>query len=304
MTRRNRGGALEVVTHGRLRAAAVDPVEKKPLFHFRPGTSTFSVAAAGCNLVCPFCQNHSLSQGLRDERYAPEVREWAPAAVVDAALEAGCRSISFTYSEPVLSLEFAAQVAELAGPAGLDIVFVTNGQIAPGPARDLAGFLGAANVDLKCFDADAYRRRLGGSLDATLDTIRTLAAAGVWVEVTTLVVPGFSDGGDQLRAIARFIAGVDRSMPWHLSRFHPAHEWDHLPPTSPLAIEAARAIGREEGLEHVYSGNLPGDDGEKTRCPGCAALIVDRVGYRVGRIETDGGRCRRCGAAVAGIGFP
>ncbi len=305
-TRFNDAGNLRILTHGRLVTAAVDPIEKKPLNHFRPGSLTFSVAASGCNLVCPFCQNHSLSQTLLDSPAVEDRprRVWKPKDVVDAAIEQRCESISFTYSEPILLLEFADLVASCARERNIDIVFVTNGQATKEAARDMAGFLAAANVDLKCFDKDDYWRILGGSLDATLDTIRILREAGVWVEVTTLVVPGFNDRDDQLRSIAGFIASVGCGIPWHVSRFHPAYRWMDRPATPPETLYRATVIGRSAGLEHVYTGNLPGHEGEKTRCAHCDALLIDRVGYRIVAVHTEGGCCKMCGEPIDGVGFP
>lgn len=304
-TRRNDGGAIRSVTHGRLLAAAVDPVEKKPLFHFRPGSAIFSVASAGCNLTCPFCQNHDLSQMPRAGRgEAASARRWSAREIVGAALAGRCASIAFTYSEPILSLELAEEVSAEARGAGLDLVFVTNGQATPGAVGALAGILAAANVDLKCFDAGAYREVLGGELGATLHAIREWRARGVWVEVTTLVVPGFNDRDDELGGIAGFVAGVDPDIPWHVSRFHPDHLWRDRPATPEATLLRAREIGMAAGLRYVYTGNLPGSEGERTLCPGCGAVAFDRVGYRVRRIAVASGRCAACGAGIAGAGLP
>jgi len=304
-TRRNEEGALEVLTRGRLRAVAVDPIEKKPLSHYRPASETFSVASVGCNLKCPFCQNHGLSQALRDESpaMAEDGRRWTAEEIVAAAAGRGCASISFTYSEPILSFELARDVAALARPEGIEIVFVTNGTVNPGPARELAGWLAAANVDLKCFSAEDYDRVLGGSLEAVTGAIEIFKKGGVWVEVTTLVVPGFNDGDEQLGAIAGFLAGVDPAIPWHVSRFHPDYKWIDRRPTPPATLERAREIGRAAGLRYVYTGNIPGDDGEKTRCPGCGDVVIDRVGYFVREVRTDGGRCPGCGEPIEGVGL-
>jgi len=304
-TRRNDEGELRSTTHGRLLAVAVDPIEKKPLFHFRPASAIFSIASAGCNLTCPFCQNHDLSQLPRAGR--PEgaaAKRWTAAEIVDAALSRGCASIAFTYSEPILSLELAEEVFGEARGKGLDLVFVTNGQAGPEAAEALGAILAAANVDLKCFDEDAYRRVLGGELGATLDAIRTWRARGVWVEVTTLVVPGFNDGDAELGRIAAFLAGVDPEMPWHVSRFHPDHLWLDRPVTPERTLARAREIGRSAGLRYVYTGNLPGSDGEKTSCPSCGAVLMDREGYRMRRVAVVRGRCGACGAQIAGVGLP
>lgn len=303
-TRENRGGRLVVTTHGEAQAVAVDPIEKKPLNHFMPGSTTFSFASAGCNLVCPFCQNHTLSQQLRKGGVGRRSEAWTAQAIVDAAEVRGCGSISFTYSEPILSIELAADVRAISRPRGIPVVFVTNGQILPGPASDLAGIVSAANVDLKCFDGALYRDVLGGSLDATLNTISLLHGAGVWVEVTTLVIPGFNDDDAQLRGIADFLVGIDPSIPWHVSRFHPDHLWTDRGPTPRESLARAFELGVEAGLDHVYTGNVPGHEGEKTRCAKCRALLVDRIGFGTGTIATREGRCPVCHEPVAGIGFP
>ncbi|MDD5307662.1 MAG: AmmeMemoRadiSam system radical SAM enzyme [Deltaproteobacteria bacterium] len=303
-TRRNEAGTLEVTTYGLLEAVASDPVEKKPLFHYRPSTFTFSVASAGCNLECPFCQNHDLSQALRScDPDRLRARPWTADQIVAAARREGCASISFTYSEPVLSFELARDVAALAAPLSLDVVFVTNGQAERAPAEELGAFLAAANVDLKCFSAKSYSDVLGGSLEAATRTIEILHGRGVWVEVTTLVVPGFNDSDEELAATARFIAGVDRDMPWHVSRFHPDHLWLDRGPTPPAALDRARELGRDEGLRYVYTGNLPGSDGEKTRCAACGAVVIDRHGYQVSLAGLKKGRCAACGERIAGKGL-
>lgn len=304
LTRCNIGGRLESTTYGRLRAVAMDPVEKKPLFHYRPGSVTFSIASAGCNLTCPFCQNHSLSQALRDRSAEVVGRSWSADEVVEAAVDAGSQSISFTYSEPILAFEFARDVAALAKPRGVEILFVTNGQANAKPARELAGFVSAANVDLKCFTASKYKDVLGGNLAATGRTIEIFAEAGVWVEVTTLVIPGFNDGDDELQDIARFIKGVDPRIPWHVSRFHPDYLWLDRPPTPAVTLKRARDIGLGEGLQNVYVGNLPGDVGEKTFCPQCGEVVIDRSGYRIKKLAVASGACASCGGPIAGMGLP
>jgi pyruvate formate lyase activating enzyme len=305
-TRVNRGGALRSVTHGRLLAAAVDPIEKKPLYHYRPGSAVFSIASAGCNLVCPFCQNHHLSQLPRTGTLedAASARRWSAAEIVEQASARRCASIAFTYSEPILSLELAEEVAAPARAEGIDLVFVTNGQGTPEAIGALGGILAAANVDLKCFDAGKYERVLGGSLEATLHAIRAWRERGVWVEVTTLAIPGFNDGDDELGRIAAFLAGVDPDMPWHVSRFHPAHEWTDRPATPVRTLERALEIGRAAGLRYVYAGNAPGSAGEKTMCPACGAVLIDREGYRIRQVAVARGSCGACGARIAGAGLP
>jgi len=302
----NEAGVLRSATHGRLLAAAVDPIEKKPLFHFRPGSSIFSIASAGCNLVCPFCQNHSLSQIPRREsrEETASSRVWTAEEIVAAASAQGCASIAFTYSEPILSLELALEVSPRARALGIDLVFVTNGQASPEAVDALTPILAAANVDLKCFDEDKYSRVLGGDLSATLHAIRTWHARGMWIEVTTLVIPGFNDGDEELGKIASFLASVDKDLPWHVSRFHAAHKWGDRPATPVATLERALEIGRSHGLRYVYTGNLPGSQGEKTSCPNCGALLIDREGYRIRRGAVAEGRCGACGVKIAGVGLP
>jgi pyruvate formate lyase activating enzyme len=302
-TRQNIGGTVVAATYGRLFAAQEDPIEKKPLFHYRPGTGTFSVASMGCNLVCPFCQNHTLSRGLvvRPALSGPFV---TPEEVVASAVDHGSQSISFTYSEPILMFEFARDTAKLARPHGIELVFVTNGQINHTPAKELARFIHAANVDLKSFSKDQYKTVLGGRLDATLGAIETLAEAGVFVEVTTLVIPGFNDSDRELEQIAGFIAGIDPEIPWHVSRFHGAHEWGDRPVTPAATLSRARQLGLAHGLKYVYTGNLPGTDGENTRCPGCGEVVIERHGYHISKTALEKGCCTGCGERIAGVGLP
>ncbi len=304
-TRFNSNGEMTLVTYGRLQAAAMDPVEKKPLFHYRPGTQTFSIASAGCNLICPFCQNYSLSQALvLNDSNAVNGKKWSPQDVVDATAGSGSVSISFTYSEPILQFEFARDVAELARPRGIELIFVTNGQANEKPALEIGDFITAANVDLKSNSAGSYKAVLGGNLSATLRTIEQFQKAGVWVEVTTLVIPGFNDSDEALIEIARSIKGVSRSIPWHVSRFHPDYTWLDRGPTPIDTLRRAREIGLSEGLFYVYVGNLPGDEGEKTFCPGCGAVAIDRQGYRIQSITTQNGKCAACGNKISGVVLP
>ncbi len=304
-TRANSDGRLEILTWGRFASVAVDPIEKKPFSHFLPGTRTFSLGTEGCNLVCPFCQNASLSQCTRMPGYSPDpIRQWTPEEVIHEAINSHCASIAFTYSEPVLATEFALEVATLAREHLLRLVFVTNGQINRDPLLGLCEHLDAANIDLKSFSQDVYRTQLKGRLSATLDAIVLMHDRGVWVEVTTLVVPGMNDSASELTEIAQFIAGVSPDIPWHVSRFHPAFKETTRPPTDGKMILSALEIGAAAGLRYVYAGNMPTGQGEKTCCPNCRNVVVERTGYRVNRINTEQSRCPRCGWNIAGVGFP
>ncbi len=298
--RENRDGELHALTFGCAISAAVDPIEKKPLFHFLPASTSFSIATVGCNFTCSFCQNSDISQMPRGGGRISGSR-FPPDEVVEQALETGCSSISYTYTEPTVYLEYALACAAPAVDAGLKNVFVTNGYMTP-EALDLIGpYLHAANVDLKSFDDDFYRTYVGARLSPVLRSIRQLVDMGVWVEVTTLVIPGLNDGEDELRSLAAFLADLDPHIPWHVSRFHPSFLLLDRPATPVATIERALAIGRQEGLHYVYAGNVPGGRSESTSCPECGVVVVERAGFRTGRVRLVGDSCGGCGARIAGV---
>jgi len=302
--RENQGGRLCALAHGRAIAVHLDPIEKKPLFHVLPGSRSLSVAAAGCNLRCAHCQNHEISQlprGLAGERGQLPGQDLPPAAAVAAARRAGAATISFTYTEPSVWWEWCQDIAAAAEGQGVRCVAVTNGFLEARPLEDMGARLLAANVDLKSFRDEFYRRTCGARLRPVLDTIQRMRALEVWVEVTTLLIPGRNDSPAELGEMAAWLASVDRAMPWHLSRFHPDHELMDAAPTPPATIARAREIGLEAGLRFVYAGNLWGDEGEHTRCPACQAVLVRRHGFRVleNRLA-GGGACPACGEVLEG----
>jgi len=300
--RENQGGRLIALAYGRLLAMTADPIEKKPLSHFQPGTRSLSIASASCNLRCPWCQNHHLSDMVRGGGrirgdFVP------PEQVVDEALTQRCASLSYTYSEPTIHYEHNRDAGRLARERGLKNVFVTNGLLTVEAARDAArSFLDGANVDLKAKREATYKKLCKGPLDAVLDSIATLCEEGVWVEVTTLVIPDLNDGEDELKDIASFLVGLSADIPWHLSRYHPDHQWHEAPATPVATLRRAREIGLEAGLHHVYTGNVWGDEGEHTYCPVDGTPLIRRVGYRIleNRIGS-GGRCPVCGTEIAGV---
>ncbi len=298
--RENRGGLLWSLSYGRLVTMNDDPIEKKPLFHVLPGSRSLSVATVGCNLTCEHCQNHEISQYPRRGGEIPG-RDVAPQTVVDEARRLGSRTISFTYSEPTIFMEWAQDIAERAVPAGVRCVSVTNGYTSPGPLSDLGKNLLAANVDLKGFREEFYREVCGARLQPVMDAIALLRKLGVWVEVTTLLIPGLNDSTEELRDLAAFLASVDRAMPWHLSRFHPDHEMLDRPATPLESIQRARKIGQEAGLRFVYSGNVWGDAGEKTICPSCAAPLIERRGFSILANRLKDGACPKCGEPIEGV---
>lgn len=296
--RENRDGILYTLVYGRPVSVAVDPIEKKPLFHFLPGSMSLSLATVGCNFACTFCQNAEISQMPRDQgRVAGKTL--SPGQVVETALESGCLSISYTYTEPTVFYEYARDCAQLATAAGLKNVFVTNGYMTAETLRDIDGHLHAANVDLKSFSDEFYRTLVGARLKPVLDSIRRLWNMGVWIEVTTLLIPGLNDGDDELRSLARFLVSLSPDIPWHVSRFYPAYRLLDAAPTPVASIERALRIGREEGLNYVYGGNIPGHATESTVCPGCGDIVIKREGFRLVRNSTTHGRCPRCGREIA-----
>ena len=298
--RENREGTLLSLVYGSIVAENVDPIEKKPLFHLLPGSRSFSIAAAGCNFRCSFCQNHEISQMPR-ERGQIAGRERTPAEVVEHALRSGSRSIAYTYTEPTVYFEFAYATAGIARERGLKNVFVTNGYMTPGMLELAAPSLDAANVDLKAFRDDFYQKQCGARLQPVLDSLKKMKELGIWVEVTTLLIPGLNDGEEELGELAAFIVSLGAETPWHISRFHPQYRMTETPPTPASSIHRAAEIGRSAGLKYVYSGNLPGDVGENTLCAGCGRLLIGRCGFSIERLDLKGSACPDCGTPLDGI---
>jgi len=298
--RENRQGKLVTLVYGEVIAAHVDPIEKKPLYHFYPGSKALSIATAGCNFKCSFCQNWEISQaprrgggGLRGQQFSAE-------EIVREALAQDCRSISYTYTEPTIFFEYAYDTARLAKEAGLANNFVTNGYMTEEALGAIRPYLDAANVDLKAFKDETYKRVCGARLEPVLASIRRMRDLGIWVEVTTLVVPGLNDGAEELTGIARFIAGVDPDIPWHISRFHPDFEYTDAPSTPARTLRLAAEIGKREGLRYLYIGNMPGES-EDTHCPTCGQVLISRRGFFVAENQMAGNRCPFCSGPIAGV---
>ena len=298
--RENRDGVLYSLVYGRTISENVDPIEKKPLYHFYPGSRSFSIATPGCNFRCAWCQNWEISQMPR-ERHLIAGREMAPEQIVAAAVRTGSRSIAYTYTEPTIFFEYSYDTARLARDAGIVNVYVSNGYMSAEMLELFHPWLDAANIDLKSFRDETYRKHVGARLQPVLDSLKRLRFYGVWIEVTTLVIPGVNDDPDELREIAEFIAtelGVD--TPWHISRFFPQYKLNTVPPTPPATLYRAEEIGRAAGLRYVYLGNLAAK--AHTRCPNCGLVVVARNGYGVGELRVNGaGCCPDCGTAIAGI---
>ncbi len=296
----NREGKLFSLVYGRAVAMHVDPIEKKPLFHFLPGSTSFSVATVGCNMRCLNCQNADISQLPIDQnRIAGETV--SPEKLVESALRSKCRSLSYTYTEPAIFWDYAYDAAGIAHEKGLKNTFVTNGYYSRESLDTLAPRMDAANVDLKTFRDETYRKNCGARLQPVLDTLRRMKELGVWVEITTLLVPRLNDSEEELKEIARFIFDLGPDIPWHISRFYPTYRLMDHPPTPPESIKKARAIGQQAGLHFVYSGNLPGDEGENTFCWTCGNPLIERWGFQVARNRIENGKCPKCGAEIKGV---
>jgi pyruvate formate lyase activating enzyme len=298
--RENRGGTLFSLVYGKVIARHVDPIEKKPLFHYLPGSRSYSVATVGCNLRCLFCQNADISQMPADHD-----RVWGegmdPEDLVAEAAASRSATIAYTYTEPTVYFELALDTARLASARDIRNVFVTNGFMTRDCLEEIHPDLHAANVDLKAFTERFYKEQCGARLDPVLRNLETMKEQGVWVEITTLLIPGLNDDPAELKDLAGFIAGLDPGIPWHISRFHPTYRLLDVPPTPPAAIHRARDIGREAGLRYVYTGNLPGDEGENTDCHACGKRLIERWGFSVEKNHLQNGAGPACGAAVPGV---
>jgi pyruvate formate lyase activating enzyme len=297
--RQNVQGVLHTTVYADLIAANIDPIEKKPLYHFLPGSLSYSIATIGCNFKCGFCQNWQISQLSAKDGYVHSRREVSPPEVVEEALKNGCRSISYTYTEPTIFFEYAFDTAKLAREAGLYNVFVTNGYMTRRALETIRPYLTAANVDLKSFSDASYKNNCKARLQPVLDTITAMKSLGIWVEVTTLVIPGENDSDNELKQIAEFLAGVDRMIPWHISRFHPDYEFSDHEATPLLTLSRAREIGQQAGLHYVYVGNVP--EGASTFCHQCRRSIIERRFMGLKSQHLQDGRCIFCGAKIAGV---
>ena len=298
----NQEGTLITRVYGRVTANHIDPIEKKPLFHFYPGSRALSIATPGCNFRCQFCQNSDISQMVR-EHHLIMGEEITPANLVAVAQRTRSRTIAYTYTEPTIFFEYAYDIARKATEAGLSNAFVTNGYETPEAIDMIAPYLDAANVDLKSFNDSFYRHVCGATLQPVLDALQKMKQAGIWLEVTTLIIPTYNDSADELRDIARFIArqlGVE--TPWHVSAFYPTYKLTDAPPTPERTLMRARDIGFEEGLHYVYAGNLPGR-GEDTLCPTCGKAVIRRYRYTILENDVREGRCPECDTPIAGMGL-
>jgi pyruvate formate lyase activating enzyme len=301
--RQNQAGTLYTLVYGRVVSQCVDPVEKKPLFHFHPGSFAYSIATPGCNFRCRWCQNWEISQ-VPCEHYLPMGHMVSPEQIVAAALEANCSGIAYTYTEPTVFFEYAYDTARLAHEAGLANIYVTNGYMTEEMLETFSPYLDAVNVDLKTFYDDIYRRYVGARLQPVLDTLQVMKRLGIWLEVTTLVIPGINDHAAQLEDAAHFVAKMlGEETPWHISRFFPAYKLHSTPPTPVETLHRAKEIGLAAGLKYVYLGNIPDGAHQDTVCPVCGKAVIQRHGFAVLANRIVNGCCPDCGAPIAGVGM-
>ena len=297
--RQNIGGILYTRVYGKIITSHVDPIEKKPLYHFFPGSTSFSIATIGCNFRCGFCQNWEISQNsVREGNYLGE--EVSAEEIVRAAIKNKCKSISYTYTEPTIFFEFALDTAKLAKEKGLYNNFVTNGYMTEECIMMIKPYLDAANVDLKFFRDSSYRKICAASLEPVLNSIRLMHKLGIWVEITTLVVPAENDSQEELRDIAEFIAGVDKNIPWHISRFHPEYKFSEHKATEEVTLKKAKELGHKAGLNYVYIGNVYGF-GNDTHCPHCKKVLIKREVFSVLEYSIKEGKCGFCDTTIAGF---
>ncbi len=314
--RQNKDGKLYLLVYGKASAVNIDPIEKKPLFHFLPGTQIFSLGTVGCNFSCSFCQNWDLSQCTKDLKVkllkekkpaliGVEVGkmgyELSPQKIVDICIEKNIPSIAFTYNEPVIFFEYAYDTAKLAKKHGIKTVFVSNGYESEEALEKLHPYLDAMNIDIKAFTDKFYLRLCKARLQPVLETVKHAKKLGIWVEITTLLIPGENDSEKELKELAEFIASVDKDMPWHVTAFHPDYKMLDKEATPHASLIKAYDIGRKAGLRYVYLGNIMDDKRSNTYCPKCNELLIERHWHKVEMKNLKDGKCRKCKEKIAGI---
>ena len=300
----NENGKLKSTVYGLAAAVNIDPIEKKPLFHFLPNSKIFSIGTVGCNFCCKFCQNWDISQHPKTHNHKVFGQKLMPDRIVELALQSKCKSIAYTYNEPVVFFEYTYDTAKLAHENGLKNVYVTSGFETKHAIDKLEPYLDAMNVDIKFYNDQNYQKLSCARLKPVLETIKYAYSKGIWVETTTLIIPGINDSDEELRNIAKFLVDIDPNIPWHISRFHPEYKMLDVPSTPIETIVRAYEIGKEEGLNFIYIGNYPDEDRESTYCPNCGYKVIDRQGY-IGQFVknylTKDGNCPNCEAHIPGV---
>ncbi|MEN8121790.1 MAG: AmmeMemoRadiSam system radical SAM enzyme [Bacteroidota bacterium] len=298
-TRISKGGKLYATAYGNPCAIHVDPIEKKPLYHFLPTSKTYSIATAGCNLACLNCQNWTISQKKPSETKNYDLM---PGEVIKQAKKYKCKSIAYTYSEPIVFYEYVLDSAKIAQANGIKNVFVSAGYINEKPLREISKYIDAANIDLKSFSDDIYAKLNAGKLEPILKTLKILKEENVWLEITNLVIPSWTDDLGMITKMCKWLKnnGFENS-PLHFSRFHPMYKLTQLPSTPVSTLEKAREIALNEGLNHVYVGNVPGSKSQNTYCPSCGKIVIERKGYRIMTNKIHSGKCSNCNYKIAGV---
>ena len=301
--RQNVDGALFTLVYDRIISSHIDPIEKKPLFQFYPGSRAYSIATVGCNFTCRHCQNSDISQLPREKKGYIVGEKMGPEEIVRETHSSGCKSIAYTYTEPTIFFELAYETAQRAHDKGIKNIFVSNGYMTPEALEEISPYLDGINIDLKSFTEKFYKEICGGRLEPVLDNIKLAKRLGIWVEVTTLIIPTLNDSQDELRQIAEFLRDVDSNIPWHIAQFYPTYQMINLPRTPVETLHMAREIGIETGLHYVYEGNVPGRGNENTYCPQCGELLIERWGYSIVKNTIKDGHCPSCQGFVAGVGL-
>jgi len=302
MVRKNVNGELFSLVYGNISSRNIDPIEKKPLFHFYPGMRTYSIGTVGCNFKCLFCQNYDISQATINENdYFGKIM--TPEEVIKEAEKYECGAIAYTYNEPSIFIEFVVETSELAKKKGLKNVYITNGYETKETLEKLKGLVDAMNIDLKSMNENFYMKICGAvKIDKVLETITLAHKMGFWIELTTLVIPGHNDSEKELKQIAEFIAGLDKNIPWHISRFFPMYKMENVPQTPIETLMKARKIGIDAGLKYVYVGNIYNSEYENTICPNCGKVVIERKWYEgIINNKLKNGKCKECGEKIAGF---
>lgn len=298
-TRIAKNDKLYSIAYGNPCAVHIDPIEKKPLYHFLPSSLSYSIATAGCNLACLNCQNWTISQ---KSPYDTRNYDLMPEKVVEEAIKYKSQSIAYTYSEPIIFYEYVYDTAKIAHLSGIKNVFVSAGYIHEQPMREISRYLDAANIDLKSLDNQVYEMLNAGTLEPVLRTLQILKEEGVWLEITNLVVPSWTDDLDMIKKMCEWLAENDfKDAPLHFSRFHPDYKLTNLPPTPVETLYKARKIAIESGLNYVYIGNVPGKEGQNTHCPSCKKMVIERNGFKITNNHIENGKCSYCNSIVAGV---
>jgi pyruvate formate lyase activating enzyme len=300
--RKNIDGILYSLVYEKPCAINIDPIEKKPLFHFYPGSSTYSIATVGCNFRCSFCQNYHISQAGKEEFYIHN-ETVTPSTIIKEAKKHNSVSISYTYTEPFIFYEYALDICKLAKNENLKNVFVSNGYINHEPLLHLIPLMDAANIDLKSFNDQTYKKIMGGTLEPVLNTIKILKEKNVWIEVTTLLIPDLNDSRGELEEIAKFLYNISSEIPWHISRFHPDYKYLNSRITDTEILHKAYEIGKNIGLKYVYTGNINDDIGEHTYCYNCKDKIISRFGFNITEYKIKDSKCQNCGSIIHGVGL-